>query len=77
MPEPNLKPCPICGNTAFYITGEEYFNDMQSKVGSAPLGISCSMCGLDLWERTYTEHNYQKRLILAAEKWNRRTHNNV
>ena len=64
--------CPFCGRTAFDIDHEEDFDFLDEKYSKASLHMRCATCDVEMWEHTFDEHVYGKRLRLLAEKWNRR-----
>ena len=72
---PEFKPCPFCGNTEFEITPERRFLELQLESGSATIHVSCRECKTEMWEHSYAEHDYDKRVQMLADKWNRRANN--
>lgn len=71
----NIKSCPCCGNTNLDITGESDFYFLQGENGKACLRIGCWECYLEMFDHTYSEKDYNKRLEILLMKWNRRIAN--
>ena len=69
---PEFKPCPFCGNTELSVTSKANFCELQGETGSASIHVTCWKCSTDQWEHSWGEHNYDKRVQLLADKWNRR-----
>ena len=69
---PEFNPCPFCGNTHFTITPERRFYEMQSESGTASICARCFVCDADMWEHSLGERDYDKRIQMLADKWNRR-----
>lgn len=69
---PEFKPCPFCGNTKFDITPDITFYELQVESGSASVRMTCHECNADMWEHSWGEHDYYKRVHMLANKWNRR-----
>lgn len=67
-----LKPCPFCGNKKFDVTREKIFYELQGETGSASVRLTCWDCQTDMWEHTWAEKDYYKRVELLVKKWNRR-----
>lgn len=64
--------CPFCGGTALDIDHEDDFDFLDEKYSKASLHMRCATCDVEMWEHTFDEHVYGKRLRLLAKKWNRR-----
>jgi hypothetical protein len=71
-----LKPCPFCGNKKFEITPKLHFYELQGIYGDAAIEVRCWNCSTEMWEHSRTEKNYDKRVAMLAEKWNRRATDN-
>lgn len=71
----DIKPCPCCGNTNLDIFGESDFNLLQRKHGKSCIAIRCWECHLEMFDHTYSEMDYNKRLEMLLTKWNRRVEN--
>lgn len=69
---PELKPCPFCGNTELSVSSRENFYELQGESGTASIHVTCWECGTDQWEHSWSEHDYDKRIQMLADKWNRR-----
>ena len=69
-----LKSCPFCGGTELVIDSRELFEELQSKNGDACISVDCKTpgCYAHMFEHTHDEHDYDKRVELLVEKWNRR-----
>ena len=75
MNEIKLKPCPFCGGAKLAFTSKTSFYDFQKRFNNADLMITCVSCDLNMWERSFYIRNYEVRMKLLAEKWNRRADN--
>lgn len=71
----DIKPCPFCGGTALNITAESDFKLLQGRNGKTCIAIRCWNCNVDMFDHTYSEKNYDKRLEMLLAKWNRRVGN--
>ena len=69
---PEFKHCPFCGGTDLRIDHEDDFDFLDEKYSKASLHMRCATCDVEMWEHTFDEHDYGKRLRLLAEKWNKR-----
>jgi hypothetical protein len=51
------------------------FKKLQRKKGAACISLDCMTpgCNAHLYEHTNSEHDYDKRVELLVEKWNRRS----
>ncbi len=73
-----LKPCPFCGETKFLqVDDKQEFYELQgeSKDGQAAFMMRCTKCDVEMWEHSFHFRNYETRLKLIIEKWNRRAGN--
>ena len=52
------------------ITPEDQYINIINSTGSAAIRVECLDCDLELWEHTYKEPEYTKRLEMLADKWN-------
>lgn len=71
----DIKPCPCCGNTNLDILEESSFRYLQEKHGKTCISIRCWNCYLEMFDHTYSEKDYNKRLEMILTKWNRRPSN--
>lgn len=69
---PEFNPCPFCGRTDFYVFDKDLFDTLQRGRMKVSVYVRCNVCEAEMWEHTWAEDNYGKRLRLLAEKWNRR-----
>ena len=69
---PEFIPCPFCGNAEFHFTTERSFYEVKVETGSASIRMTCSKCSADMWEHSWGERDYDKRIQMLADKWNRR-----
>lgn len=67
-----FKPCPFSGNTKFFVTPEDRFYELQGEYASASLRIECRTCNAEMWEHSWGERDYDKRIQMLADKWSRR-----
>lgn len=67
-----FKPCPFCGNTEFEVTSENDFYGLQRKNDRASISVRCWPCNMEYWEHSWGERDYDKRVQMLADKWNRR-----
>lgn len=69
-----LKPCPFCGGTNLVIDSREMFEEMQAENGCACICVDCKTPGCDanMFEHTHSVTDYDRRVELLVEKWNRR-----
>lgn len=66
-----FKSCPLCGKTKrLQITSEDQYLKIFNGTGSAAIRVECMDCDIELWEHTYKEPEYSKRLEILADKWN-------
>lgn len=66
-----FKPCPMCGKTKrLQITPEGQYANIFGSTGSAAIRVECMDCNIELWEHTYKEPEYIKRMEMLADKWN-------
>lgn len=65
--------CPFCGRTDKVVVLDEHlFYKLQGKYGTAAVSVECKRCSVDVYEHTSAEKNYEKRLELMRQKWNKR-----
>ena len=77
MNEIKLKPCPFCGGAKPAFTSKTSFYDFQKRFNNADLTITCVSCDLYMGERSFYIRNYEVRMKLLAEKWNRRAEDEI
>lgn len=71
-----IAPCPFCGRTDLDVSTESDFNLLQRRNGgTACIAVRCWHCYADMFEHTYSEKDYNKRLEMLLTKWNRRAGN--
>ncbi len=71
----DLKPCPFCGETRFLrVDDKETFYKLQgeAKDGFVTIMIRCEKCNVYMWDHSRHIRDYDTRLGLIVEKWNRR-----
>lgn len=74
--EYEVKPCPLCGETDMLrVTPYVQFHSLFDENGAATIVISCERCHLDVYEHDYSGRNYNKKIRILLEKWNRRCSN--
>lgn len=69
---PEFKSCPFCGYTNLEVTPNDRFYELQGKHVTASLRLVCRMCKTEMWEHSWGERDYDKRVQMLADKWNRR-----
>jgi hypothetical protein len=73
-----IKECPWCGGTEFRITTRETLEELYDRKGSGSMQIACKTkgCGVVMYQHqkeiTEGSLDYDTRLSLLIEKWNRR-----
>lgn len=67
-----IAPCPFCGGTDLDVSTESDFNHLQRIRGKTCIAIRCWNCYVDMFDHTYSETDYNKRLEIILTKWNRR-----
>lgn len=64
--------CPFCGLADLKFFDKDLFDSLQKGRMKVSLYVRCNVCEAEMWEHTWAEDNYEKRMRLLAEKWNRR-----
>lgn len=72
---PEFRPCPFCGGADFKVFDKDLFDSLQKGRMKVSVYVRCNVCEVEMWEHTWTENDYRKRVRLLAEKWNRRDGN--
>lgn len=65
-----FKPCPFCGRIPKPIS-KAIFYECEAKHGNAMIAVECE-CGVNFHDYTFDEIDYDKRLEILADKWNKR-----
>lgn len=65
-----MKPCPFCGRQP-KPESKVIFYECEAKSGKACITLECE-CGLQLYDYTFDELDYDNRLEILTEKWNGR-----
>lgn len=65
-----MKHCPICGRTPT-VESKVMFYELEAKNGKACLSLECK-CGLQFFDYTFDEKDYDKRVEILSEKWGER-----
>ena len=72
MNNPVFNPCPFCGGENIHVFDKDLFDTLQKGRMKVSLYVRCVTCEAEMWEHTFAEGNYEKRVQMLAEKWNRR-----
>ena len=68
------KGCPFCGGTNLWVTDRKSYEEVLGRKGKAAVSVQCKGCSCTLYslQKETAETEYERRIEILWEKWNRR-----